>query len=386
MDDDEKLLKVRNLKTHFNTFAGVVKALDGINLDVSKGETLGLVGETGCGKSVTALSIIRLVPSPGKVIEGEVWFKNENLLEMHEEEMRKRIRGNRISMIFQDPMTSLNPLLKIGYQIAEAILWHQDLKNQALEVKIQRLKSRNERLQKRGLKFISTLIGLDQQIKRLENKRENPPEPSKKDRYEAAIQQAIKMLALTGVPDPENTVNRFPHELSGGMRQRVMIAMALACNPALLIADEPTTSLDATIQIQIIELMEDLKREFDTAILLITHHLGLVAELCTKVAVMYAGTIVEYADIDDLFKNPLHPYTRGLLKCIPKLSEKREKLETISGAVPDLIYTPSGCRFHPRCEHALDMCVEQMPNLVSVEKRHQVACFLYKNKNRKEEE
>lgn len=379
MSDNETLLKVRSLKTHFNTFAGVVKALENVNLDMAKGETLGLVGETGCGKSVTALSIIRLVPSPGKIIGGEVWFKSENLLEMHEEEIRQNIRGNRISMIFQDPMTSLNPILKIGDQIAEAILWHQDLRHEALEVKIQRLTARKQWLRKRGLSFISTLIRLDQQIKKLESTRGNPPEPSGKDKHDAAIQEAIKMLALTGIPDPEKTVNRYPHELSGGMRQRVMIAMALACNPALLIADEPTTSLDATIQAQIIELMKDLKREFGASILLITHHLGLVAELCSKVAVMYAGNVVEYADVDTLFKNPLHPYTRGLLKCIPKLSEKREQLDTIPGVVPDLIYPPSGCRFHPRCEYALDMCAEQIPQIILVEKKHHVACFLYKN-------
>jgi oligopeptide/dipeptide ABC transporter ATP-binding protein len=370
-----KLLKVEGLKTYFRTFAGVVKALEGVNLEMVKGETLGLVGETGCGKSVTALSIIRLVPFPGQIIEGKIWFEGEDLAKISEQDLRRRIRGNKISMIFQEPMTSLNPVMKIGDQIAEVLMLHQNLDLEALEVKIDRLKSRKKLLEKWGLSFIARRI--EEKIKKLEEMRENPPKASRRDKHKAAMKKVIEMLDLTGIPEPEKMVSRYPHELSGGMRQRVMISMALACNPALLMADEPTTALDVTIQAEIIDLMKELKERIGTSVLLITHNLGLVAELCDRVAVMYAGQIVEYGATRVLLKNPKHPYTKGLLASIPRLTEKREQLHTIFGSVPDLIYPPSGCRFHPRCEHAQEICKTEIPHLLEIENEHFVSCFLF---------
>ena len=320
----ELLLQVKDLRTHFYTEAGIVKAVDGVDLEIQKGETLGVVGESGSGKSITAMSIMRLIPvPPGKIVSGEVIFNGKDLIKASEAEMMK-IRGNEIAMIFQDPMTSLNPVLTVGEQIMEAIVLHQKV-------------SRSE-----------------------------------------AKKKAIKMLKKVGIPEAESRVNNYPHQFSGGMRQRVMIAMALSCNPKLLIADEPTTALDVTIQAQILDLMNNLKKDFGTAIMLITHDLGVVAELCQKVLVMYAGNTVEYTDAGALFAAPKHPYTWGLLGSLPKLDEsEKQRLEPIEGQPPDLRHLPKGCNFSPRCKHKKPICEQQKPILHEVETGHFVSCFLY---------
>ncbi|MCR4403616.1 MAG: ABC transporter ATP-binding protein [Firmicutes bacterium] len=319
----ETLLEVRDLKTYFYTEDGVVPAVDGVSFSVEKGETIGIVGESGCGKSVTSLSVMRLIPNPpGKIIDGEIIFEGENILEKTEAEMR-HIRGNEISMIFQEPMTSLNPVFTIGDQIMEAIMLHQKV-----------------------------------------GKRE-------------ARAKTIEMLKLVGIPSAEKRVDEYPHQMSGGMRQRVMIAMALSCNPRLLIADEPTTALDVTIQAQILDLMLKLKQDLGTAIMLITHDLGVIAETVNKVVVMYAGKIVESADVVRIFKEPEHPYTLGLLGSIPKVNEDRERLQVIEGVVPNPFSMPPGCRFHPRCSFARDICKEEEPELVDVEDGHQVRCWKF---------
>ncbi|MDB4896675.1 MAG: oligopeptide/dipeptide transporter, ATPase subunit [Firmicutes bacterium] len=319
----EKLLDIRNLRTYFYTEDGVVPAVDGVNLHVKRGETLGVVGESGCGKSQTSLSVMRLIPMPpGKIMEGsEIFFEGQDLLKKSESEMRK-IRGNDISMIFQEPMTSLNPVYTIGDQIAEAIQLHQGL-----------------------------------------NHRE-------------AINKAIDMLRLVGIPLPERRVKEYPHQLSGGMRQRVMIAMALSCNPKLLVADEPTTALDVTIQAQILELMKRLKKELGMAIMLITHDLGVVAEMAERVVVMYAGKVVEEGDVVSIFKNPIHPYTEGLLKSVPRMDAEAGKLHVIEGVVPNPLHMPEGCRFNPRCPYAIDKCRETQPPLEQIAPGRWVACFL----------
>jgi oligopeptide/dipeptide ABC transporter ATP-binding protein len=319
----ETLLSIRNLHTYFYTHYGVVKAVEGVNLEIQKGEILGLVGESGCGKSVTALSIMRLIPNPpGKIVEGEIIFKQEDLLEKSEEEMRK-IRGNEISMIFQEPMTSLDPVFTVGEELTETIGLHR---------KLTRARSKGK---------------------------------------------AIEMLKKVGIPESEKRMNEYPHQLSGGMQQRVMIGMALCCNPSLLIADEPTTALDVTIQAQILKLIKDLQKDFGTAILLITHDLGVIAENCSQVAVMYAGNIVEYAGVEPLFEKPLHPYTVALSKSIPRLDVTTRRLKIIKGMVPNLVDPPRGCKFHPRCEKAFEICSQKSPLLTEVEKGHEVRCWLY---------
>ena len=320
----ELLLQVKDLRTHFYTEAGVVKAVDGVDLEINKGETLGVVGESGSGKSITAMSIMRLIPvPPGKIVSGEVIFGGKDLIKATESEMMK-IRGNEIAMIFQDPMTSLNPVLTVGEQIMEAIILHQ-----------------------------------------------------KTGRSEAK-KRAVEMLKKVGIPEAESRVNNYPHQFSGGMRQRVMIAMALSCNPKLLIADEPTTALDVTIQAQILDLMNNLKKDFGTAIMMITHDLGVVAELCQKVLVMYAGNTVEYTNAEALFAAPKHPYTWGLLGSLPKLDESRkQRLEPIEGQPPDLRRLPQGCNFAPRCKHKKPICEQQKPSLQEIEPGHFVSCFLY---------
>jgi len=330
----EPLLKVRNLVVHFETYAGTVKVLDGVSFDINEGETLGLVGETGCGKSVTALSILRLIDRPGKIVGGEVWLDGENLLEKSEEEMR-RIRGKKISAIFQDPTTYLNPVYTIGDQVGESILQHQDLKSHL----------------NRG--------DISGGVKRL------------------LAERILKSLRIVKMPDPENAAKRYPHELSTGMRQRALTAMMVATYPKLLIADEPTTALDVTIQAQIMKMMDDLKHELGVSILLITHDLGLVARMCDRVAVMYAGNIVELASVDEIFNNPKHPYVDGLLKAIPRPGRRMKRLETIVGSVPNLINPPSGCRFHPRCPHVMQVCRSVKPELEATEAGHLVACHLY---------
>jgi oligopeptide/dipeptide ABC transporter ATP-binding protein len=320
--EKELLLEIKDLKTYFYTDDGIVKAVDGINLKLHKNEVLGLVGESGCGKSVASLSILRLVDQPGKNAGGEIIFKGEDLLKKSEEEMRK-IRGSEIAMIFQEPMTALNPVYTIGNQVMEAILIHQDV---------------NE---------------------------------------EEAKKKTVEMLDLVGIPDPEERFSEYPHEMSGGMRQRAMIAMAMSCNPDLLISDEATTALDVTIQAQILELMKDLQKKIETAILFITHDLALVAEMADTVAVSYMGKIVELSNTKTVFKDPRHPYTYGLLKSIPSLitKETKQPLPAIEGMIPSPYNMPKGCYFHPRCPFATDECRKNMPELKEIEPGHQVRCF-----------
>ncbi|HCZ06371.1 MAG TPA: peptide ABC transporter ATP-binding protein [Thermotogae bacterium] len=320
MSEKTPILQVKDLRTYFYTEDGVVKAVDGVSFEVYEGETLGIVGESGCGKSVTSLSILRLLDEKGRIESGEIIYKGKNLLELSESEMRK-IRGNEIAMIFQEPMTALNPVYTIGDQIMEAIILHQGL-------------SKDE-----------------------------------------ARKLAIDMLRKVGIPEPEKRVDEYPHELSGGMRQRAMIAMALSCNPSILIADEPTTALDVTIQAQILELMQQLQKEYGMSIIMITHDLGVIAEMSDRVLVMYAGKVVEHASVRELFKNPKHPYTWGLMNSIPRLDIEYERLYAIPGTVPDALHFPEGCRFHTRCEFATDKCRSEEPPLVEVSPGHLSACW-----------
>jgi oligopeptide/dipeptide ABC transporter ATP-binding protein len=317
------ILEVKGLKTHFFTKLGVSKAVDGIDFTLRKGETLGIVGESGCGKSMTSLSILRLIPSPpGKIAGGQVLFKGKDLVTLPEDEMRK-IRGNEISMIFQEPMTSLNPVIPVGEQIAEAIRLHQKLSRKA------------------------------------------------------AWNKAVEMLKLVGIPSPEKRAKQEPFQLSGGMRQRVMIAMSLACTPEVLIADEPTTALDVTIQAQILELIKDLQTKLGMGVILITHDLGVVAETCDNVAVMYAGNIIEQASTEQIFANPKHPYTQGLLESLPKIHEDQEELRTIEGSVPSPYNMPTGCRFASRCPHREEICISKQPELVEQSDGVKVRCWMY---------
>jgi len=321
----EKVLEIEDLKTHFFTRDGVVRAVDGVSYHVLKGETLGVVGESGCGKSVTALSVLRLIAKPGRIVQGKIKISGRNLLELSEEEMRS-IRGNDISMIFQEPMTSLNPVLTLGRQIAETIMLHQGL--------------------------------------------------SKKDAWD----KSVEMLKLVRIPEAERRVHEYPFQMSGGMRQRVMIAMALSCNPKVLLADEPTTALDVTIQAQILHLMLELKEKLGTAIVLITHDLGVVAETCQRIVVMYAGKKVEEATADELFERPLHPYTVGLMKSIPRLdraatTEHPGRLMEIPGMVPSLKNMPPGCAFAPRCSFATERCRREVPAFEMKASGHYAACF-----------
>ena len=316
------LLEVNDLRTYFYTQEGVVKAVDGTSYSVEEGETLGLVGESGCGKSVSALSILRLIPSPpGKIVSGEIMFQGQDLLKLDENEMR-RIRGNDIAMVFQEPMTSLNPVLTIGRQITESLELHQDLRGRA------------------------------------------------------ARERAVELLELVGIPAARGRIDDYPHQFSGGMRQRVMIAMAMSCNPKILLADEPTTALDVTIQAQILEVMARLSREFGTAVIIITHNLGVVARYADRVNVMYAGRVIERAQAGELYANPRHPYTVGLLNSVPRLDEHRqEKLIPIEGLPPDLAHLPGGCSFYPRCDWRTDHCRDEYPAITQVEADHQAACW-----------
>jgi len=320
------LLSVRDLKVTFVTGGRTVRALDGVDFEIEEGQSFGLVGETGCGKSVTALSVLRLIPHPpGKIVAGEIHFRGKNLLTLPEEEIRS-IRGKEISMIFQEPMTSLNPVFRIGDQISEVIRLHQGLSSAA------------------------------------------------------AWSKAVEMLDKVRIPDARRVAKQFPHQLSGGMRQRVMIAMELSCHPYLLIADEPTTALDVTIQAQILKLIKDIKKELGTSILLITHDLGVIAEMCDRVGVMYAGALVEEAAVDDIFEAPKHPYTEGLWGAIPRVDDEKEALAVIPGMVPDLSNPPAGCRFHPRCPQRFEPCDRAIPPLFSVSPGHRVACFLHEER------
>ncbi len=322
MSSVEPILQIKELRTSFFIEAGEVKAVDGVSLDVPKGKTLGVVGESGCGKSVMALSILQLLEEPGKIVGGEICFNNENLLHKSEKAMRD-IRGNNISMIFQEPMTSLNPVYTIGEQISESYRVHQNM-----------------------------------------GKRE-------------AYRESLKMLQLVGIPSPEKRLYQYPYELSGGMRQRVMIAMALACRPDLLIADEPTTALDVTIQAQILELIKELQARLHMSVIIITHDLGIVAETCDRVAVMYCGNIVEEAEAEELFERPRHPYTAGLFNSLPRHDQEKEELEAILGYVPSPIEMPQGCRFSPRCSYAEEICRQQNPDLKILENDRAVRCWIY---------
>ena len=379
-ESSNKLIQIKNLKTYFYTEEGIVKAVDGLSFDIYEDEVIGLVGETGCGKSVTALSILNLVRAPGKIIDGKILFRGKNLVELNRKEMRK-YRGKEITMIFQDPLNSLNPVMSVGTQVGETYLLHQkeilkaDLDKRLLERKNRRQEAkelRKELKEKEDRLTEEEKQEIDQQIEQI--KEETSHTPVIKD---VVRDFAAKIIKEVGIADSKNILDRYPHELSGGMRQRVMIAMALACNPALLIADEPTTALDVTIQAQILDLMKDLKEKFKTSILLITHDLGIIAELCDRVAVMYSGNIVEYAIAEQLFKTPSHPYTKGLIAAIPSLEKKDQKLQTIRGMVPNLIYPPSGCRFHPRCDFRMDICDKVKPKLREIGDKYFVACHLF---------
>ena len=324
MKDEEILLEVSGLKTYFKDRKGLVPAVDGVDFTLRKGETLGIVGESGCGKSVTSMSILHLLPPEGRIVDGTIRFKGRDITHLPPDEMTK-LRGKEIAMIFQEPMTSLNPVYTVGWQISEMIRQHEKV--------------------------------------------------SKKE----AREKAIEMLRLVNIPAPEKRVDEYPHELSGGMRQRVMIAMALACDPELLIADEPTTALDVTIQAQILDLMRHLKQTLNTSIMTITHDLGVVAEMSDYVLVMYAGMVMEYSDVNTLFAEPLHPYTQGLMKALPRMGEIQDKLYVIEGTVPSLYELPAGCRFWPRCPYATERCKGEVPELYEVGER-KVRCFLYQNR------
>ena len=375
-EKSEKLLEITNLRTYFYTEEGVVKAVDDVSFDIYQNEVLGLVGETGCGKSVTALSILRLVREPGKIIEGSIKYHGENLLDLTEAEMRT-FRGKNITMIFQDPLNSLNPVISVGDQISEVFLLHQqDILKKELDERLLERKNKKNKI-KELKEQLGELTGeelnkIQKEIKKL--KAETNHLPVLKD---VLLDNSENIIKEIGIADARGLLKRFPHELSGGMRQRIMIAMALSCNPDLLIADEPTTALDVTIQAQIIDLMKELKVKFQTSILLITHDLGIIAELCDRIAVMYSGSIVEYATANDLFKNPRHPYTQGLIEAIPSIEKRNQKLKTIRGMVPNLIYPPPGCRFHPRCDERLKICDKVKPKFLEIGKRYYVACHLF---------
>ena len=322
MDTNNNTLEIKGLKTHFFTKRGVVPAVDGVDLTIPKGQIIGVVGESGCGKSMTAMSVMQLLQHPGRIVEGEILLDGENLVGKTKKEMCK-IRGNDISMIFQEPMTSLNPVYTIGRQVSEAVLLHQDV---------------------------------------------TPAQ---------AKEMVIEIFRQVGIPEPEKRYNSYPHQLSGGLRQRVMIGMAMICQPKLMIADEPTTALDVTIEAQILHLMRELKKTTGTSIMLITHNLGVVAEVCDYVYVMYAGKVMEAAPVHELFRNPSHPYTLGLLNSIPKVTLTKDRLYTIRGMVPNLQQLPSGCRFCPRCEKTMRACTQEMPELIDIGGGHLVRCCLY---------
>jgi peptide/nickel transport system ATP-binding protein len=377
----KKILEVKGLKTYFFVEEGIVKAVDGVSFDIYEDEVLGLVGETGCGKSVTALSILQLIRSPGKMVDGAIYFKGKEISQLNKKEIREK-RGKEITMIFQDPLNSLNPVLTVGDQLAEVFELHQkdEMKEKLSSMLLERQKKIKEiKNLKTEIKHNEGSLDDDDQITQIKDKidqlkSETKHVPTLKNALE---ESCAKIVREVGIADAKNVLKRYPHELSGGMRQRIMIAMALSCNPALLIADEPTTALDVTIQAQILDLMKILKQKYKTSILLITHDLGIIAELCDRVAVMYSGNIVEYATAEHLFKNPRHPYTKGLIAAIPSIKQKNQKLKTIRGMVPNLIYPPSGCRFHPRCDFRLEICDKVRPKLIEIGDKYFVACHLF---------
>lgn len=320
----EEILRIEDLSVHFFTYAGVVRAVEDLNLTVMKGEVFALVGETGCGKSMTMRAVLRLIPPPGKIVKGKILFDGIDLLKLSEEEMR-RIRGSKIAMIFQDPNTALDPLFTAGYQVVETFMAH----NKRIKIK-------------------------------------------------EAWRKALRLFKLVDIPEAEKRLHSYPHELSGGMKQRVVTSIALSLNPKLLIADEPTTALDMTIQAQILKLLKELQEKYNVTLIIITHNLGVVAEIADRVAVMYAGSIVEIADVFELFENPLHPYTKGLLGAIPSTARRISKLTPIPGTVPNMINPPPGCKFHPRCKYVKDFCKVRRPELIEVQREHLVACHLYR--------
>ncbi len=374
------LIEVKNLKTYFFTEEGVVKAVDGVSFDIFKNEILGLVGETGCGKSVTALSILGLVRAPGKIVNGSITLNGLNLVSLSNKEMRA-YRGNDITMIFQDPLNSLNPVITVGKQVGEVFLLHQKdriksiLRERRL-VRKEKIKEKNEL--KNKLKDNAERLTTEE-VNEINETIEELQTHIKVTLSIGGVvkEESEKIIAEVGIADAKGILKRYPHELSGGMRQRVMISMALSCNPVLLIADEPTTALDVTIQAQILDLMKELKTKFKTSILMITHDLGIIADICDRVAVMYSGNIVEYATAIDLFKNPRHPYTQGLIGAIPSIEKRDQKLKTIRGMVPNLIYPPSGCRFHPRCDFRLEVCDKVKPRFLEISDKYFIACHMY---------
>jgi len=408
LKEEKVLLDVQDLITYFYTEEGIVKAVEGVTFQIYEDEVLGLVGETGCGKSVTALSILQLIRPPGEIVGGKVLFQGLDLLKKTSEEIQK-FRGNQITMIFQDPLNSLNPVMKVGNQIIEVYLNHKmdelygeagqlteeidfirsnldlkktlinQLKESITEIKDQMEDTNEQIIDKKSLEIIQQkedeLSVLFKETKGL--KKEYNEVKAKSNIFSVARKWAAEIVKDVGIADPERILDRYPHELSGGMRQRVMIAIALACSPKLLIADEPTTALDVTIQSQILQLMKQLQKEYKTSILMITHDLGLISELCDRVAVMYSGYIVEYGSIFKLFKTPLHPYTNGLIRAIPRVEKRVDDLAIIPGMVPNLIYPPSGCRFHPRCEYCFEPCPTNNPKQIETEPGYFVACHLY---------
>jgi oligopeptide/dipeptide ABC transporter ATP-binding protein len=370
-EDNQTLLRIEGLKTYFYTEEGVVRAVEDVSFSIFEDEIVGLVGETGCGKSVTALSILQLIPNPGKIESGKIIFKGENLLQKSIKEIQS-FRGNQITMIFQDPLNSINPVFKVGAQISEVYLLHQQYELLAEvvenEKKLNKIQESINDCNSKDLTDAEKLNKLEKEYKRL---------LKYSSIYSVARQWGQDLLKSVGISDPEQVYDRYPHELSGGMRQRVMIAMGLACSPKLLIADEPTTALDVTIEKQILKLMKELKEKYKTSILFITHDLGIISRMCDRVAVMYSGYIVEYGAKIDLFTRPKHPYTHGLIKSKPVVGKKRETLPIIRGMVPNLIYPPSGCRFHPRCEYCFEPCDTVIPKQIEVAPNYFVACHLY---------
>lgn len=385
-EENESLLEIKDLLLNFYTYDGVVKALDGVTLKLRKGEILGLVGETGCGKSVTSLSVLSIVIPPGRIEGGQIRFnvkgKTYNLLSFSDATMR-RVRGRYISMIFQEPRAALNPVYTVSDQIGEVFLLHR--KEELIKDAINQLKKDMEHthfkrwIYKRELSLLEKMLKNPKSLSiKLASKLPIAKRFQNRLKKEAK-KRAKEMLEALNIPDPERVADMYPHELSGGMAQRAVIAMALSCNPIILIADEPTTNLDVTVQAQILILIKELQRKFGSSIIYVTHDLGVVAETCDRVAVMYAGNIIELSDVFSVFKNPLHPYTQGLLGSIPRPGEK---FVSIPGTVPSLINPPRGCRFHDRCNYALEICRNVKPELVEIEKDHMVACHLYAGKNK----
>jgi peptide/nickel transport system ATP-binding protein len=367
---NEDVLTISKLRVSFHTYAGEVKALDGVDLSVRKGELFGLVGESGCGKSVTALAIAGLLPPNAEVIEGTVTLDGKDVLSMSKEEMRTA-RLTEVAIVFQDPMTFLNPVLAIGSQITEIMSTRPGLFTERL------VRHRLDQIEESGEAPARESKGVEAEKARLRAALESG-HLSGKDFERLAKIYAVSVLGSVRLPEPEKVFRMYPFELSGGMRQRVMIAMALVRRPKLLLADEITTALDVTVQAQVLQLLRDLKREIDTSVLIITHDLGVIAEVCDRVAVMYAGNVVEVAEVGELFSNPLHPYTIGLLASVPRVDVAQMSAEaSIKGSVPDLIYPPSGCRFHPRCPMAFEKCPQRKPKLVEVKPGHLVSCFLH---------